>query len=233
MLWSTILKKLATAAIPTIIEFGKKIFDKIISAPEMNDNNTVADIEQIGDALAKLRENILQQSKPAIENANDSLMAYLEEQIFILEDKAEILAKYEISSRSVESKLKDIKRRTADFWQNSLNLKISLDNKRCRQILTMPAGERKSAEMKNFTDEVLSETLKEYAEMLRGELENIYTDFESEVNRSVSRIENTVADYIEVVETLDAKDNDKLEMLLAKANLKVFCYDSMLVKVSD
>lgn len=233
MLWSTILKKLATAAIPAIIEFGKKIFDKIISAPEMNDNNTVADIEQIGDALAKLRENILQQSKPAIENANDSLMAYLEEQIFILEDKAEILAKYEISSRSVESKLKDIKRRTADFWQNSLNLKISLDNKRCRQILTMPAGERKSAEMKNFTDEVLSETLKEYAEMLRGELENIYTDFESEVNRSVSRIENTVADYIEVVETLDAKDNDKLEMLLAKANLKVFCYDSMLVKVSD
>ena len=145
----------------------------------------------------------------------------------------EITGKYEISSRSVESKLKDIKRRAADFWQNSLNLKISLDNKRCRQILTMPAGERKSVEMQKFTDEVLSETLNEYAEMIRGEVENIYTDFEDEVNRSVSRIENTVAEYVEIVESLDAKDNDKLEMLLAKANLKVFCYDSMLVKVSD
>ncbi len=233
MLWSTILKKLATAAIPAIIEFGKKIFDKIISAPEMNENNTAADIEQIGDALADLRKHILKQSQPAIESANDSLMSYLEEQIFILDDKAEILAKYEISSRSVESKLQDIKRRAADFWQNNLALKISLDNKRCREILTMPNGERKSVEMQKFTDEVLSETLNEYAEMIRGEVENIYADFEDEVNRSVSRIENTVAEYVEIVESLDAKDDDKVEMLLAKANLKVFCYDSILMKVSD
>lgn len=231
MMWTTILKNLAMAAIPSIIEVGKKFFDKLLDAPQMTQNNSVSDIEQISKALGELREHILQESKPTVENASDSIMSYLEEQLFTLEDKKDLLAKYEISSRSVEHKMQDINRRLANFWHDTIYKKISLDDSQCRAILTLPAGERKNAELANFTDKVLSETLTEYAELVRGELGKIYVDFEGEVSRSVSRLENSVRDYSQIVQSMDEKDDDKFEMLIANAKLKIFCYDVMLEKV--
>lgn len=232
-MWSTILKNLAMAAIPSIIEVGKKFFDKILNAPQMNQNNTVDDIEQISKALAELREHVLQESKPAIENASDSITSYLEEQLFILEDKKDLLAKYEISSRSVEHKMQEINKRLGNFWHDAIYKKISLDDKNCRDILTLPSGEKKNVELSNFTNKVLSDTLGEYSELVRDELSKIYVDFEDEVKRSVSRLENSVREYSEIVQSMDEKDDDKFEMLIANAKLKIFCYDLMLKKVSD
>ena len=233
MMWSTILKNLAMAAIPSIIEVGKKFFEKILDAPQMTQKNTVDDIEQISKALGELREHILQESKPAIDNASDSITSYLEEQLFLLEDKKDLLAKYEISSRSVEHKIQEINRRLGNFWHDAIYKKISLDDSQCRAILTLPSGEKKNAALANFTNKVLSETLDEYSDLVRKELGKIYVDFEVEVSRSVSRLENSVREYSEIVQSMDEKDDDKFEMLIANAKLKVFCYDVMLAKVSD
>ncbi len=231
MMWSTILKKLAMAAIPSIIEVGKKFFDKILDAPSMNQKNTVDDIEQISKALGELREHILQESKPTIDNANDSIMSYLEEQLFLLEDKKDLLAKYEISSRSVEHKMQEINRRLGNFWHDAIYKKISLDDKQCRDILTLPSGEKKNVELSNFTNKVLSDTLDEYSELVRSELGKIYVDFEDEVSRSVSKLEKSVGEYSQIVQSMDEKDDDKFEMLIANAKLKVFCYDVIFEKV--
>lgn len=233
MSWINILKMLAKAAIPAIIEIGKKIFDKISSAPSINENSSAVDIEHIGRALVELREYIFKKSQPTIDHANDSIASYLEEQLFILDEKAKLFAKYEISTRSVEYKLQVIKRRANDFWRDALYLRISIDDPKCREILTMPSGEMKAKRISAFTDEILSEALNEYAEMLRRELENLYVDFEEEISRTVSRIENTVDEYTEIVKTLDEKDDDKFESLIAKAKAKFFCYDVMLEKVRD
>lgn len=231
MLWSTILKQLFMAAIPTIIEIGKKFFDKINDAPPVNENNTANDIEQIGAALVELREHVIKQSKPAIDNANDSITNYIEEQIFLLDDKAKLFDKYEISTRSVEYKLQEIKRRTSDFWRDALQLKISLDDPVCRNILMMPSGEMKAKKIAAFTDEVLAKTLEEYAELVRRELANLYADFEEEVGRTVARIEGTVDNYAAMVQSLEEKDDEKFESLIATAQAKVFCYDAILEKV--
>ena len=231
MMWSTILKNLAMAAIPSIIEVGKKFFEKILDAPQMTQKNTVDDIEQISKALGELREHILQESKPAIDNASDSITSYLEEQLFLLEDKKDLLAKYEISSRSVEHKMQEINRRLGNFWHDAIYKKISLDDSQCRAILTLPSGEKKNAELANFTNKVLSETLNDYAELVREELSKIYVDFEDEISRSVSRLETSVREYSEIVQSMDEKDDDKFEMLIANAKLKVFCYDVIFEKV--
>lgn len=231
MMWSTILKKLAVAAIPSIIEVGKKFFDKILDAPSMNQKNTVDDIEQISKALGELREHILQESKPVIDNASDSITSYLEEQLFLLEDKKDLLAKYEISSRSVEHKMQEINRRLGNFWHDAIYKKISLDDSQCRAILTLPSGEKKNVELSNFTNKVLSDTLDEYSELVRSELGKIYVDFEDEVSRSVSKLEKSVGEYSQIVQSMDEKDDDKFEMLIANAKLKVFCYDVIFEKV--
>lgn len=231
MMWSTILKKLAVAAIPSIIEVGKKFFDKILDAPSMNQKNTVDDIEQISKALGELREHILQESKPVIDNASDSITSYLEEQLFLLEDKKDLLAKYEISSRSVEHKMQEINRRLGSFWHDAIYKKISLDDSQCRAILTLPSGEKKNVELSNFTNKVLSDTLDEYSELVRSELGKIYVDFEDEVSRSVSKLEKSVGEYSQIVQSMDEKDDDKFEMLIANAKLKVFCYDVIFEKV--
>ena len=223
MTWMTILKNLAMAAIPTIIELGKKMLEKIGSAPSMNENSSVADIEQISNALYELREQVLQKSQPTIQNANDSFKFYIEEQLFNIDDKAKLLAKYEISSRSVERKMQSIQDYLNKHWQNSINRRISMDNAKCRSILILPAGAKKSAELEKFTDEVLTETLNEYADIISEELGNLYVDFEEDIARSVSRLENTVNDYTKMVESLDAKDDDKFEQLIVKAQTKIFC----------
>ena len=77
----------------------------------------------------------------------------------------------------------------------------------------------------------MSETLNEYADLVRSELGNLYVDFEDDVARSVSRLENTVNKYNEIVKSLDEKDDDKYEQLISKAKTKIFCYDVMLEKV--
>ena len=231
MTWMTILKKLAIEAIPTIIEFGKKMLEKIGSIPSMNENSSVTDIEQISNALYELREHVLHQSQSTIQNTNDSFKFYVEEQLFNIEDKSKLLAKYEISSRSVERKIQNIQEYLNKYWQDSINRRISLDNAKCRSILMLPAGAKKAADIEKFTDEVLTETLNEYADIIREDLNSLYVDLEDDIVRSVLRLENTVNDYTKMVESLDAKDNDKFEQLIAKAQTKIFCYDVMLKKV--
>lgn len=231
MTWMTILKNLAMTAIPTIIDFGKKLLEKIGSTPSMNENSSTADIEQISNALYELRGQVLQKSQPTIQNANDSFKFYVEEQLFNIEDKSELLAKYEISSRSVERKMQYIQDKLNHFWQDSINRRISLDNEECRSILMLPASAKKSAGIEKFIDKVLTDTLNEYADIIREELSSLYVDFEEDVARSLSRLENTVNEYSDIVQSLDAKDDDKFEKLIAKAKTKIFCYDVMLGKV--
>lgn len=233
MTWATILKNLAMSAIPSIIEIGQNFFEKILSAPPMNKNNSVDDIEKISRSLGDLREHVLKESQPTISSANESMMTYFEEQLFTLEEQKDLLEKYEISSRSVEHKLQDINRRLGNFWQDSIYKKISLDNKQCREILTLPSGEKKSVELANFTNEVLADTLKDYSELVKKELGKLYVGFDEEVRRSISRLEQTVRDYSEILQSLDEKDDDRYEKIIAKSMSKVFCYDLILQKVSD
>lgn len=231
MLWTTILKQLALAAIPLVIDAGKKFLEKISSTPSVNSKSTTTDVEQVNMSLSELRENILAKSKPIIDNANDALADYLEEQLFLLEDRAELLQRYKISARSVEYRVNDIKRRTNKFWRDALNLRISLDDSRCREILMMPAGQAKADKISAFTNEVLTQTLDEYAELLRDELKDLYADMEDEVARSVSRLENNVNEYVELVNAIDEKDDEKLERLTARAQSKIFACDIVLEKV--
>ena len=170
MSFMTFLSKIVGAALPFIVELGQKIFGQIGEAPSLNDNSTTADVEQIGNSLHELREQVLQQSRPTLDNANEAIKFYIEEQLFSLEERAELLAKYEISSRSIERQLKAIQQRLNDFWTDEINRRISLDNEECRSILMLPSGAKKSADLEKFTNAVLDETLNEYAERVRAEL---------------------------------------------------------------
>ena len=232
-MWTTILKKLALSAIPTIIEFGKKIFDKLTSAPKMDEKNSADEVAQIGMALADLREHVISQSKPLIADANESLTDYIEEQLFILEEKEKIFSKYKISTRSVERKLQKVERRANDFWKDALYLRISMDDPHCREILMMPSGEMKSQRIAAFTEEILRQTLNEYAELVRNELADIYDDLTDDVEGTLSRLEGTVKDYAAIVQSLEENDDAKFESLIARAKAKVFCYDVMIEKVRD
>ena len=79
MLLTTILKQPALAAIPLIIDAGKKLLDKISSKPSVNSKSTVNDVEQVNMSLSELREQILAKSQPIIDNTNNAFTNYLEE----------------------------------------------------------------------------------------------------------------------------------------------------------
>lgn len=229
----SMIGNIVKAAIPFLVELGSKIFGRLGEAPSLDEKTPVVDVEQIGNALAELRAEVLEKSRPSIDNANESLKFYLDEQLFSLEDRAELLAKYEISSRSIERRMRDIRERLEQFWTERLNRKISLDDDRCRSILTLPSGAKKEADLAQFVNDVIHETLDEYAELVRKELTELYDDLQAEVSIKLKRLERTVGEYEELIQSIDTKDEDRLEQLKLRAALEIACCDAALKKVSE
>jgi len=124
MSWGNILKELAKAAIPMIIETVGDFLKKFNAAPQMTETNSVTDIEKISDAVSVLREQVLKQGNRTIQAANDYVVDYVNEQLFDLEDKSALLKKYQISFRDVERRLKKIKNRLGNFWQDAIYKKF-------------------------------------------------------------------------------------------------------------
>ena len=228
MLWTTILKQLAVAAIPLIIDAGKKIIGNIGNAPPTNDKSRPNDIEQISVALSELRDHVTKVSEPEIKRATDAVMYYIEEQMFNLEDKAELFEKYQISSRSVENKLNRIGKNMENFWRDALYKRISLDNAECRNILLLPAGAKKEHDIERLTQSILAQTTEEYGKIIRDELNGLYDELESNIEKVVANIEKVADNYAELANSFDEKDDEKYEEIIAKAQTKIACYDVVL-----
>ena len=231
MSWGNILKELAKAAIPMIIETVGDFLKKFNAAPQMTETNSVTDIEKISDAVSVLREQVLKQGNRTIQAANDYVVDYVNEQLFDLEDKAALLKKYQISFRDVERRLKKIKNRLGNFWQDAIYKKISLDNPQCRALLKMPAGIEKENATVNFAENVLQSALNEYAEEIAEELGNLYVDLEKDIANSVAQLEKTVQEYEKLLTAVDESDEQKFEKFLADAYEKVFVCEKILAKV--
>ena len=231
MSWGNILKELAKAAIPMIIETVGDFLKKFNAAPQMTETNSVTDIEKINDAVSILREQVLKQGNRTIQAANDYVVDYVNEQLFDLEDKAALLKKYQISFRDVERRLKKIKNRLGNFWQDAIYKKISLDNPQCRALLKMPAGIEKENATVNFAENVLQSALNEYAEEIAEELGNLYVDLEKDIANSVAQLEKTVQEYEKLLTAVDESDEQKFEKFLADAYEKVFVCEKILAKV--
>ena len=227
----TVIGQFVKNLLPYILNFGQQLLDKLKNSPSLDENATVMDVDQIGNAISELRAEVLQRSQPMIDKSNVAIKNYVEEQLFSLEANAALLAKYEISSRSTERQLEGIQQRLAVFWTDALNRRISLDDDRCRSILMLPSGAKKQADLEQFIGEVLEDTFEEYAALVRSELSELYVDLEDNVLRSILRLEREIKDYDELVRAIDAKDDERSEQLLARAALKIECFDAVIGKV--
>ena len=225
--------KLVKAAIPFVLELGKKLFEKLGEAPALNEKTTVVDVEQIGNALHDLRAEVLERSQSAIDKANDALKFYVDEQLFGIAERAELLAKYEISSRSIERRMNELQERLTDFRTEYLNRRISLDNEQCRLILSLPSGAKKEAEFEQFINVVIDGMLEEYSARVRAELGKLYDEFESEIVGRLARLEKTVGEYEELVQSLDNRDEDRLEQLIMRSEIQIAACEAVLRKVEE
>lgn len=234
MLWTTVFKQiLLDVAAPLIIEAGKALIGQIGESSSMNKKSTINDVEKNNESIVELCNYIKEQSKPMVNQANEAVMKYIEEQISTLESKSELLAKYKISSNSIERKMYNMKQKLDlnKFWNEELDRRISIDNVKCVSILSLPSGAKKTNEINRFANDVMALVFDEYIEILRKELRCLYDDFEEDVARSVSQLEKTVNEYNEVVQSIDSKDDEKYEQLIAKAGLKIICYEAIMEKV--
>ena len=228
MLWTTILKKLVIEAIPLIVDVGRRIIDNIGNTPPANDKSKPADIEQISVALSELRDYVIKTAEPEVKRATEAVMFYIEEQLFNLEDKEELFDKYRISADSVKRKLDRVGKKMEAFWKDALHKRISLDNADCRNILLLPAGAKKEHDIERLTQNILAETMEEYGKIIQDELTGLYDDLEKDIAQTVANMEKVAQDYINLVDSLDAKDDDKYEEIIARAKAKIDCYKIVL-----
>lgn len=231
MKWGTILKKLAEAAIPMIIETVGDFLKKFTVTPQLKETSSVADIEKIIESISALREHVFKSSEKAILSANSYVIDYIDEQLFDLDKNVELLKKYQISSYSVKRRLREIKNQLENFWQDTIYKKISIDSPQCRALLKMPAGKDKKIATANFAENVLQSALNEYTEKISEMLEGLYVDFEKDIANSVAQLEKNVQEYTKLLNAVDESDEQKFEKLLADAYEKVFVCEKILAKV--
>ncbi|MBO6178294.1 MAG: hypothetical protein J6O04_03900 [Selenomonadaceae bacterium] len=230
-----ILGKILKEAIPFIVGGIGKLIDKFVdnigNAPSVNDKTDVNDVEQIMEALGGLRKEVLKNSEPIMRQAAEEVESYIDEQLFNLDDKAELLARYNISPAATAKKLKRIGLKAEKFWQDAMYRKISIDNAECRSVLSLPPGGKKEAELQKFTQKVVTESLTEYTNLLKDEMYGIYDDLEYEILKATKELETKANIQNELVLSLEAKDDDKFEEIVANALVKVSCCDIVREKV--
>ncbi len=226
---TNIFGKILTEALPFIVSGIGKLIDKFVDnigkSPAVTDKTDVMDVEQIMEALGDLRSEVLRNSEPVIKRASDEVKSYIDEQLFHLEDKAELLKKYNISPVSTAKKLQRIGSKAEYFWQDAMYKKISIDNVSCRSILSLPPGGKKEADLQKFTKDVVAETLREYTNLLNDEMYGIYDDLEHDIQKAIKELEAKAKVQNELATSLEAKDDEKFEEIMATAFTKLSCCD--------
>lgn len=226
---TTIFSKILTEALPFIVGGIGKLIDKFVDnigrSPSVNDKTDVTDVEQIMEALGDLRAEVLRNSEPVIKRATEEVKSYIDEQLFHLEDKAELLSKYNISPAATERKLQRIGSKAECFWQDAMYKKISIDNVACRSILSLPPGGKKEADLQKFTKDVVAETIAAYTNLLNDEMFDIYDDLEYDIQKAIKELETKAKNRNELAASLEAKNDDKFEEIMANAFIKMSCCD--------
>lgn len=221
MSWMLLLKEaLKKVAAPLLMELGKVFIGKLGEAPSINNTSKPLDIEQISDALEELRNLACKEAQPLFEKINKSIVDYVEDGFMEIDDRMDLLDKYDISSSDTIGMLRNIQREANSYWQEKLYKRISIDNAKCRSILMLPAGDKKEAEMAQFVQDVIMETMLEQTENLREEMESICSLVEKRVQRSAQKLENIVKDYSLLVDSVDTQDEEKIERIVSNAALK-------------
>ena len=222
MAWLTILQAaLKKIAAPLLLMLGEKIIGNIGASPSLKTADKAVDVEQLSNALSELRSFVSDQSKPIFQEVNQSIIDYVEDTLLTIDDKSDLLKKYQISTKLTMERLRRIQKGLDEFRESKLYRHISLDDSRCRSILMLPAGEKKQADMANFSQSVIMEILEEQAKNLQGELEGLYSDMEKQILHSVKNLEATTREYQNLVASIDAKDENRQEELLGNAMTKV------------
>lgn len=139
----------------TIYDIGKKIFNfikelNIENTPEINQKSSVQDISKMAETLNDIRSNVTQISSPIIQDIKNSVSFYVEELQFLMDNKVDILKKYNFSNRSFDSTLTELSNSIQTFWDKEINKQISFDNAKCRSILALPTGKKKKMKCKHL-----------------------------------------------------------------------------------
>lgn len=212
--------------IPLIYSIGKEIFGFIEKLnmkdkPAVNKKSSVQDIEKMAETLDDIRSNVVQTSFPVIKDIKDNVAAYVEELHFLIEDKTELLKKYNFSSRSFDNTLDELNNSVQDFWNEEIKKQISFDNAKCRSILALPAGKKKEADMQNFVTDVIQETTIAYTKYIEEILHRLYDDFVEDIEDITKRLEANLRSYKQMDVSALNKDSSSFRETIEQAQIKI------------
>ena len=196
----------------TIYDIGKKIFNfikelNIENTPEINQKSSVQDISKMAETLNDIRSNVTQISSPIIQDIKNSVSFYVEELQFLMDNKVDILKKYNFSNRSFDSTLTELSNSIQTFWDKEINKQISFDNAKCRSILALPTGKKKENEMQAFITDIIQETTIAYTKYIEKILYHLYDDFEVDIANIIKRLEANLDAYKQIDISVLNKDS--------------------------
>lgn len=210
----------------TIYDIGKKIFNfikelNIENTPEINQKSSVQDISKMAETLNDIRSNVTQISSPVIQDIKNSVSFYVEELQFLMDNKVDILKKYNFSNRSFDSTLTELSNSIQTFWDKEINKQISFDNAKCRSILALPTGKKKENEMQAFITDIIQETTIAYTKYIEKILYHLYDDFEVDIANIIKRLEANLDAYKQMDISVLNKDSLLYKKTIEQSQFKI------------
>ena len=206
-----------------LIEVGKKIWNfvkKIGGQPQFDEKSSTEDIASIHKALCAFQLEVLRDNAASLQEVEDAVISYVEEVMFQLDSKAEILRKYRYSRRAVDKTLQELHNSAKPFWEKEISKHLSLDNGECRRILSLPSGAKKEREMREFATTILESVAMQYIEFIRDLLKNLYENFEMDIEAIIEQLSHVTKDYKHLYDSIDNGDSLAYERCLSKAKIQ-------------
>lgn len=215
---------------------GKKlglISEDIGHSEAINENSNTLSIEQMNKLLCSYSTEYNKIAKKTEDNCLDIVNKYFEYLLGEIQKNHDI--QQLIGIKKLEKTQKDISNQIKGTIIKTVASKLSLDDKECRKILSLPPCDNKTFKMKNYCSDILDKANNDLADkvtqVLREqsyEINNFLDYYMTEKENSISGLKNAFSDLEKQIQN----DGFEAEKLQLRSKLKINLLNDIYSKVA-
>lgn len=215
----------------TICKKVWKCIQNMARQKPVDEKSSALDIATVSEGLRQFKLQVLQDVNVTIEQIERDLNSYTEELLILFNEKEKFLRKCDYSQRNFDKALKRLRSNTREFFHREINLHLSLDNTICCRILSLPSGEKKERELKEFASSVIETATVNYIEDFRELLKNLYDSFELDMEEVIEKLSSTEQNYKQLYDAVNFGDLLQQEQYLMESKSKLCFYDAIIKRM--
>lgn len=198
---------------------SSKLPGEISNMDSVNNGSSADDISRIAEVFEKYRKQIDEQASEIEKGVYEEVRYYIDELLFMLEQKEDILQRYFIRTKRIEKNVQKILAGINGSFDRELTKHISLDNAECKEILKMIPGTKKDEAMSVFMRTSIEAALDRCCSDIRESLNDVFDELEEQISDKMEYVKKEMELNVQNMEQIDDENFvQQTELLMTEAN---------------